>query len=38
LPPYELDNVIGLTLVQPLNEDDDITFQILKKTAELARS
>lgn len=37
LPPYELDNVIGLTLVQPLQEDDDITFHILKKTAELAR-
>jgi N-acetylneuraminate synthase/sialic acid synthase len=38
LPPYELDNVIGFTLVQAVNEDDDITYQILKKTQELARS
>jgi len=38
LPPYELDNIIGFTLVQAVNEDDDITYQILKKTQELARS
>jgi N-acetylneuraminate synthase/sialic acid synthase len=37
LPPYELDNVIGQTLAQPVNEDDEITFQILKRTPELAR-
>jgi N-acetylneuraminate synthase/sialic acid synthase len=37
LPPYELDNVIGQTLAQPVNEDDEITFQILKQTPELAR-
>lgn len=37
LPPYELDNVIGQTLDHPVNEDDEITFQILKKTPELAR-
>lgn len=37
LPPYELDNVIGQTLVQPVNEDDEITFQMLKPTPELAR-
>jgi sialic acid synthase len=38
LPPYELDNVIGMTLTQPLNEDDEIAYQLLKKTPELARS
>ena len=37
LPPYELDNVIGQTLAQPVNEDDEITFQILKRTPEFAR-
>ena len=37
LPPYELENVIGQTLVLPVNEDDEITFQILKPTPELAR-
>ena len=37
LPPYELDNVVGQTLVLPVNEDDEITFQILKPTPELAR-
>ena len=37
LPPYELDSVIGQTLAQPVNEDDEITFQILKRTPELAR-
>ena len=37
LPPYEMDNVIGQTLVMPVNEDDEITFQILKPTPELAR-
>jgi N-acetylneuraminate synthase/sialic acid synthase len=37
LPPYELDSVIGQTLALPVNEDDEITFQILKPTPELAR-
>ncbi|MEW6319607.1 MAG: N-acetylneuraminate synthase family protein [Acidobacteriota bacterium] len=37
LPPYELDNVVGQSLVQPVNEDDEITFQILKPAPELAR-
>ena len=37
LPPYELENVIGQTLVLPVNEDDEITFQILKPMPELAR-
>jgi sialic acid synthase len=36
LPPYELDHVLGQTLSFPVNEDDEITFQILK-APELAR-
>jgi sialic acid synthase len=35
LPPYEMDNVIGQSLIQPVNEDDEITFHILKRTPEL---
>lgn len=31
LPPYELKAVIGRTLLRPLDEDDEITFEILKK-------
>lgn len=31
LPPYELKAVIGQTLLRPLNEDDEITFEALKK-------
>jgi sialic acid synthase len=38
LPPYELEKVIGATLLQPLNADDEIAYQILKRTPELARS
>lgn len=38
LPPYELDNVIGMTLTQPLNEDDELAYQLLRKAPELARS
>lgn len=38
LPPYELDNVLGSALLQPVNEDDEIAYQILKRTAEFARS
>ena len=38
LPPYELEKVIGATLLQPLNEDDEIAYQLLKRTPELARS
>ena len=29
LPPYELENVISKVLIQPLKEDDDITFDLL---------
>ncbi|MGE3274280.1 MAG: N-acetylneuraminate synthase family protein [Vicinamibacterales bacterium] len=36
LQPYEMDKVIGQALVRPVNEDDEITFQVLKPTAELA--
>jgi N-acetylneuraminate synthase/sialic acid synthase len=38
LPPYELHNVLGSTLLQPLDEDDELTYQLLKRTAEFARS
>jgi N-acetylneuraminate synthase/sialic acid synthase len=38
LPPYELEKVIGATLLQPLNADDEIAYQLLKRTPELARS
>jgi N-acetylneuraminate synthase/sialic acid synthase len=37
LQPFELDRVIGQALVQPVKEDDEITFQILKRTPEYAR-
>ncbi|MBA3271625.1 MAG: N-acetylneuraminate synthase family protein [Acidobacteria bacterium] len=37
LQPYEMDNVIGRSLIQPVSEDDEITFQMLKPTSELAR-
>lgn len=37
LPPYELKNVVGLVLEHAVEEDDEITFQILKKASELAR-
>ncbi len=30
LPPYELDNVLGKTLTTALEEDDNITFEILR--------
>jgi len=38
LPPYELENIIGAMLLQPVNADDEIAYQILKGTPELARS
>src|SRR5262245_29445436 len=38
LPPYELENIIGSSLLQPVNADDEIAYQILKRTPELARS
>jgi N-acetylneuraminate synthase/sialic acid synthase len=38
LAPYELESVLGQTLLRPLDEDDEIGHHILKRTAELARS
>ena len=38
LQPYELDAVLGHALLQPINEDDEIAYQLLKRTPELARS
>ena len=37
LPPYELNNIIGLVLEQPVEEDDELTFHMLKKASEFAR-
>jgi sialic acid synthase len=37
LQPFELDRVIGQALMHPVKEDDEITFQILKRTPEYAR-
>lgn len=37
LPPYELEKVIGLELSMPVNEDDEITFHVLKGAPELTR-
>lgn len=34
LPPYELDNVIGKVLTQPLDADEAISFAVLKDTVE----
>jgi sialic acid synthase len=37
LPPYELPNLIGRVLDRPVNEDDEFSFQILKKGPEAVR-
>jgi sialic acid synthase len=34
LPPYELDKVIGRVMLQPLSEDDDISFDVLNGAKE----
>ncbi|MCX6551648.1 MAG: SAF domain-containing protein, partial [Acidobacteria bacterium] len=34
IPPYELDNVIGKRLLQPLIEDETITAEALGKKAD----
>lgn len=34
LPPYELDNIVGKTLKQPLMADDAITFAALEESVE----
>lgn len=39
IPPYELDNVIGLATLKPLYADDFLSYEVLsKRDAELARS
>ena len=39
IPPYELENVIGLVTLRALHEDDFLSFEVLSKpSAELARS
>jgi N-acetylneuraminate synthase/sialic acid synthase len=39
IPPYELENVIGCLTLQPLYEDDFLSYEVLTKPdAELARS
>jgi len=34
LPPYEIEKVIGRVTLQPLAEDDDITFDVLNGAKE----
>jgi N-acetylneuraminate synthase/sialic acid synthase len=34
LPPYELEKVIGRVTLQPLSEDDDISFDVLNGSQE----
>jgi sialic acid synthase len=34
LPPYELEKVIGRVTLQPLSEDDDVTFDVLSGAQE----
>jgi N-acetylneuraminate synthase/sialic acid synthase len=36
LPPYELDRVIGRRLLQPVSEDQALTFEILEEKAQPA--
>ena len=39
IPPYELDSVIGLITLEPLHEDDFLSYEALSKpSAQLARS
>lgn len=37
LPPYELDKIIGRTLVRPLEADEDITFDVLNGAESWAK-
>jgi N-acetylneuraminate synthase/sialic acid synthase len=34
LPPYEMEKVVGRVTMQPLSEDDDITFDVLNGSQE----
>jgi N-acetylneuraminate synthase/sialic acid synthase len=38
IPPYELDAVIGLVTLKALHEDDFLSYEVLKPSAQLARS
>jgi sialic acid synthase len=38
IPPYELDKVLGHATLKPLHEDDFLTFDVLSRNTELARS
>jgi sialic acid synthase len=38
IPPYELDKVLGHATLKPLHEDDFLTFEVLSRNAEYARS
>ena len=38
LPPYELEKVIGRVTVQPLTEDDDITYDVLNGAQEWSKA
>ena len=38
IPPYELDKVLGHATLKPLHADDFLTFEVLSRNAELARS
>jgi N-acetylneuraminate synthase/sialic acid synthase len=38
IPPYELDKVLGHATLKPLHADDFLTFEVLSRTTEFARS
>lgn len=38
IPPYELDKVLGHATLKPLYEDDFLSFEVLSRSVELARS
>jgi N-acetylneuraminate synthase/sialic acid synthase len=38
IPPYELDKVLGHATLKPLRVDDFLTFEVLSRNVELARS
>jgi N-acetylneuraminate synthase/sialic acid synthase len=38
IPPYELDKVLGHATLKPLHQDDFLTFEVLSRNVELARS
>jgi sialic acid synthase len=38
IPPYELDKVLGHATLKPLHQDEFLTFEVLSRNVELARS